>query len=415
MHSTTHPKPITPISLPPERLGEIDAVVNFSWHKKLVAQHRRLPAWDRLAHARSTRVLSLEEHLQWILLDKRVRAWPGKGVCFTTWMSKHDPCLDYSSLLHGPLSSPERALLKQRFLDLSKKEIYAEINLQRKTVTEKFNKDWNEGGRLSFQAVKPPRIPPVLALSQGDHWVAEPNALAELLIQPWESIWNRHSQVPPAAWNTALDLVLPHLPTVPFAPGPITWIEWKKAVRRLGSYTAPGLCGWRGQELRMLPERVVAPMLKLFNEAEQAGEGLPQHLLYASVAMIAKCLNPQSAGDCRPITVLSCIYRAWTSARAASLQSWLVQVMPASMRGFLSKRHLEDFLYKLGLDIEAAQQGLTGPLLGMSLDMTQGFQLHPTPCRVRHTQPAWPCTMAYGIVGPEPCKIRKAGQSRWHV
>ena len=64
-----------------------------------------------------------------------------------------------------------------------------------------------------------------------------------------------------------------------------------------------------GVRLRMLPERVVAPMLKLFNQAEQEGEGLPQHR-YASVAMIAKCLNPQSAGDCRPITVLSCIYRA---------------------------------------------------------------------------------------------------------
>ena len=221
MCSTTHPKPITPISLPPERLGETDAVVNFSWHKKLVAQHRRLHAWDRLAHARSTRVLSLEEHLQWIRLDKRVRAWPGKGICFTTWISKHDPCLDYSSLLHGPLDSPEQALLKQRFLDLSKKEIYAEINLQRKPVTEKFNKDWNEGGRLSFQAVKPPRIPP----SPIDHWVAEPNALAELLIQPWESIWNRHSQVPPAAWNTALILCF-HTPLCPsFAPCPCNYMD----------------------------------------------------------------------------------------------------------------------------------------------------------------------------------------------
>ena len=93
--------------------------------------------------------------------------------------------------------------------------------------------------------------------------------------------------------------------------------------------------------------------------------------------MIAKCPNPSTAGDCRPITIFSCVYRAWCSARATTLQPWLISIMPAAMRGFIAGRHLEDFLYQLALDIEAAQQGLTGPLVGMSLDITKAFNYIP--------------------------------------
>ena len=378
IHCATRPKPITPITLPPEKLGEIDAVVSFAWHKKLVAQHRRLHAWDNLAAAADHRTdFSLDERLQLIKLVKRIKQWPGKGISFSQWMSSKDPCVDYQSLLQGEVNHSNRTFLKQRFLEFSAKEIQAETAAQKRATTQKFNQDWKEGGSLSFKAVRPPQVPPILAIGTPDGWVAEPNALAELLLGPWEAIWNRHQNIPGDTWNTVLDQVLPLLSSSPFEPPPIGWKEWRRAVRKLGKFTAPGLCGWRGQELCHLPESVVTPLLDLFNHTERTGLGMPQQLLHASVAMIAKCLNPSSSNDCRPITVLSCVYRCWMSARASSMQSWLAKIMPAEMRGFLAGRHLDDFLYGLSLDIEAAHQGLAGPLLGMSLDITKAFNYIP--------------------------------------
>lgn len=99
--------------------------------------------------------------------------------------------------------------------------------------------------------------------------------------------------------------------------------------------------------------------------------------------MVAKRDCVRTAHDCHPITVMSCVYRGWAALRAASLQPWLTQVMPRSMFGFLAGRDVEEYLYEMGVAIEAAQQYPDCEIAGIALDVTKAFNYIPRAAALR--------------------------------
>ena len=64
-----------------------------------------------------------------------------------------------------------------------------------------------------------------------------------------------------------------------------------------------------------MPKRVVEPLLFHSQRGRAGRMWIPKPAPPCFGGNDSLCPNPESAGDCRPITVLSCVYRAWCSAR----------------------------------------------------------------------------------------------------
>ena len=93
---------------------------------------------------------------------------------------------------------------------------------------------------------------------------------------------------------------------------------------------APGLDGWRTDELRSFTAQELAPVAKFFAELETSSEAIPDTLVCAKQMNLNKP-GPATPLNKRLITVLPALLLAYTGTRFSQLQKWQAAVMPSSI------------------------------------------------------------------------------------
>ena len=150
--------------------------------------------------------------------------------------------------------------------------------------------------------------------------------------------------------------------------------KWRSAIQRMSHRKSTGICGWSPAELKLLPDSALHVLARIFHAAMQVG--LPEHILRARVAVLAKVANPESIQQSRPIVVFSTLYRVWGSVIARQLlQAWS-STFHTGLMGSMPGRSARDLSYTQQYDVEVALKNQQ-QLLGVSIDLVKCFNLLP--------------------------------------
>ena len=218
---------------------------------------------------------------------------------------------------------------------------------------------------------------PALGKLRQNTSASSPQELSRQFAQFWVLLWNRDGRLQATdvfQWEAFMKL-LPDPPPLPEIELDLMDLEvWKRALRKLKPSSSPGYCGCYPAELRWLPDEALRHLMLLFRKAEAVG--FPRHLMRAWVANLPKVAQPNGVGQLRPITVLSALFRLWSSVIArATLEAWS-KWFPAGIRGSLPGRSPRHISLLVELRVEQALYAAED-FLGFSLDLTKYYNFIP--------------------------------------
>ena len=193
--------------------------------------------------------------------------------------------------------------------------------------------------------------------------------------QTWQERWHRHKHVPSSQWSQILQFAQVHLKKTEHAFVPFDLAAFDQELRCRKTKTAAGMDGVHLSDLRLLPVGARGRLCKFYECAEQFGRW-PQQLLNGSVSLLAKTDSPQDALGFRPITVLSLMYRLWSSFHAKSILSSFDVTLPDLLFGSRPGRHAGQVWSELCWLIEVSHiEGV--PLSGVQADLQKAFNCLP--------------------------------------
>ena len=153
-----------------------------------------------------------------------------------------------------------------------------------------------------------------------------PQEVAQELGQFWDSFWNANSQQSVTDLETwpECQALMSNLPSLNPLDIQVYSIEiWKQAIADIKSNTARGVCGRFADELKLLPEVVLADLIGIFRQIGDGG--LPDFLMHAKTVPLAKEYQTKLVSKTRPITILSLLYRVWGKVVSRQiLQQWTI-------------------------------------------------------------------------------------------
>ena len=152
---------------------------------------------------------------------------------------------------------------------------------------------------------------------------------------------------------------------------PISAFDLHQQIKRRKPDAAPGLDGWRTQELQILPWFAFVPIATIFNQIENNLSDLPQVLTIAKQMVLNKNGDP-SPMQKRLITLLPVLLLGYTGLRFRQLQAWQSNVIPSNLCGGIRGRTMSSVHTTLRLDLDTAKShGNT--LVGLKLDKSKCF------------------------------------------
>ena len=113
-------------------------------------------------------------------------------------------------------------------------------------------------------------------------------------------------------------------------------------------------------------------MAEIFNAIEEEGHAWPEALTQAAVPLIPKDGSNDPMQQ-RPVTILSCAYRAYAGLRYDDLQCWRAQWVDDSIFGGEIDREAIQASLDAAIDVEKAQvlnETYMGALLDYSILLT---------------------------------------------
>ena len=192
----------------------------------------------------------------------------------------------------------------------------------------------------------------------------------------WNTFWQRDQFEPVSSWEEACETVVQCVHTLPQIE--IPWQDtsaWSHVLSLTKSGSAAGACGWRFEELKLLPPSALRHLILLYGRVLDRGE-FPEPFMRARVSLLGKTDNPRFATDARPITIIGCIVRLFTKFSAFFiLRSW-TSSFPAAISGGLPGRGVRLFSWLQQFAAEVANIKKT-PVAGLSLDLVKAFNLLP--------------------------------------
>ena len=217
---------------------------------------------------------------------------------------------------------------------------------------------------------------PQQATLQQDTDASAPLELHKAFVEYWSPIWLRDpAKSSLSDWESFME-------SLPPSPEASRSFEldmedlslWKEQIQGLKPGRAVGCCGFSTEELKWLPDTPLADLVQLFSLA--CKYGCPTSLTGGTVHTLAKVDNPTCMGHGRPITVLSTIYRLWSSVAArAILRKW-ASWLPISVCGSIPNRSSRDVAYVIEAQVEKALLSKQ-PKHGFSLDIIKCFNQLP--------------------------------------
>ena len=220
-------------------------------------------------------------------------------------------------------------------------------------------------------------IPTRGLLKQSSH-AYSPTEIFKEFHRYWAPIWlreNQREQFDPTAWNDFFqqleDVRLPAFNLKVTLEDPEIWFS---TIQRMKSHTAHGACGWRTEELKVLPKQAIIDLCNIFKKIWPSG--MPPNLAQARVVMLEKNSQPKGIQDGRPITILSVLSRLSSKIIADQVLQQLSQLLPPQISGGLAARGTHDLSVQQHFRIEQAVSTRT-QLGGYTLDLVKAFNFIP--------------------------------------
>ena len=221
--------------------------------------------------------------------------------------------------------------------------------------------------------------------------VADLPGLFRAFGEAWQARWSRHEAIEPSRWHEATAGLVHLAQDRVMSLAPITEELWRSTVRAKPMHTSTGLDGLSRADMLAMPSDLLQLILQLCSHAEQTGRW-PRQAVLGVVSALEKRVGAETVGDYRPITVLSLLYRTWSSIRSRQALAYLSEFAPASMYGNLSGRTASQLWFSLQLQLEEARYAGVG-VVGAIADLEKAFNLLPS-------TPVMAAARAVGIAEP---------------
>jgi hypothetical protein len=149
---------------------------------------------------------------------------------------------------------------------------------------------------------------------------------------------------------------------------------WYNTIKTLKNGKASGVCGWRNEELKLLPFQAIEHLSKIFGKLWQYGMSF--RLMRARVAILAKCEQPRSINDGRPITILPVLYRLAAKIVFTQVVAQWAEKLPPQISGGLPGRGVRDISLLQTIQIEdSLARG--NDCCGTTMDLMKAFNMVP--------------------------------------
>ena len=164
------------------------------------------------------------------------------------------------------------------------------------------------------------------------------------------------------------DIPFPHFPKIKIPLNDVTL--WMDAIRALKPGKAVGSCGWRHEELRLLPQCCVQRLADIFHDAMDYE--FDDYLMFARTTLLPKCDSPSSMNQIRPITIVSSLFRLFGKVVFRQVVNAWNPILPWGVMGGLPNKGVKDLALHQKILIENAIQ-MQQPIGGFSLDLVKAF------------------------------------------
>jgi hypothetical protein len=149
---------------------------------------------------------------------------------------------------------------------------------------------------------------------------------------------------------------------------------WLATIKKQKNRKASGICGWHNEELKMLPEQAIAHLTQIFSKLWKYG--LTAQMMQARIAILAKCEQPKSINDGRPIAILPVLYRlAAKIVFDQTVKHWAMR-LPPHVSGGLPGRGVRDISMLQTVHIEDCLANGTN-CCGTTMDLMKAFNMVP--------------------------------------
>ena len=129
-------------------------------------------------------------------------------------------------------------------------------------------------------------------------------------------------------------------------PQPEVRVSWddpiliKSTIVKMKPYKAPGVDGWRAQELKLVPWPAIIHLSEIFRAIW--GKAFGVHQMLARTVLLAKTLQPATFSDGRPFAILGCIPRLTSKMVADQLLNFWGERWDPKIAGGLPFRAVKD-------------------------------------------------------------------------
>jgi len=194
-------------------------------------------------------------------------------------------------------------------------------------------------------------------------------------LQEWTKRWDRHKHLDPTHWDEVIALTQSILHAEQMELAPLTLAKWKHALKSKKATAATGLDGLARKDLLSFPDVLHEQLPEVFRHAERTGQW-PQQLLQGAVHALEKTANAEKVSQYRPITIMPCAYRIYSSIRAREVLQHLAKVLPPTLLGNIPGKQAIGLWWTLQHRIEQAMYA-GEPLTGAVSDLCKAFNHLP--------------------------------------
>ena len=199
--------------------------------------------------------------------------------------------------------------------------------------------------------------------------------LCQSFMQAWREKWGRHAEVPSSRWEPILNFARAKLPHVEMQWPQLNPQTLRATILQKKTATSHGLDGVSLRDLKALPVPALQNFCEMFRWAEEHGEW-PMQVTAGRVTSLAKCEQPRTPMDFRPITVFSLLYRCWGSYHSKQILHALDPFLPLGLFGSRPQCFAGQVWSQVLWTIEDAQLHDTG-LCGLLADLQKAFNMLP--------------------------------------
>ena len=431
LHRTFHRQVIAPVK--PARQGDFHPSIH-TWsllHSRWITQCRRLQSYAKHV-AKGSQSPNATEHRA--ALWRAIRNALGFTGGFPQWWSEQasdhpnlipwlpfgppdaDTAKHISDHFYAILNAMETSIIKQRVAQARQSRIadtnrvfkdvrrpmpvpvsmlVAKASTQVTAIVDEGSVEVADSTPIQEASVLETRAGPmeVIHIEANQIWFTSPHslvpgdevAIVELqgrvqeihnaFLQEWTKRWDRHRHLPADHWEEVIGLTQNLLHAEPMELAPLSVEKWKRALQSKKATAATGLDALARRDLLAFPHVLHEQLLDIFTGAERSGRW-PKQLLQGAVHALEKTAHAEKVSQYRPITIMPCAYRTYSSLRAKEVLQHLAKVLPPTLLGNVPGKQAIGLWWTLQHRIEQAMYA-GEPLTGAVSDLCKAFNHLP--------------------------------------